>query len=315
MHARASLPLVTLGMPVRNEAKFLRASLDNLLAQTYRPLEIIIADNGSTDATPEICAEYTAKHPHITFIRHPKNLGQPANFNYLPRLASGTYFAWASGHDLLDPAFVEKSVTLLESDPAIVLAYPRTINITEDGTPTREKVRPFDLTGMSPAQRFREVMWRVDCNYVYGMWRLAPMLESRLFQAIPAADRVFLAEMAIKGTFAPVDTVKYYRANRGMTAQTEMEKRHRLMAYLFPHRTFTDKELAGNTLYLPTIRGFRRAVEDARFPWFTRPSLACSVWLCGVMKFHLFPGADALSAIAKRVLPSPLLKVLLRQMQ
>lgn len=306
-------PLVTLGMPTHNEAMYLIETMDNLLKQTYPNIEFIIADNGSTDDTRKICKEYAAKHPHIMLIEHPKNLGQHVNFNYLPHCASGKYFCWVSGHDLLDPDFVEKSVAELETHPEAALAYPRTMNMTKEGEWTREKVRQFDIRRMSPDRRFREIMWRVDCNYVYGMFRLEQMLESKLFQAVPATDRVFLSEMAIKGTFVPVDTFKYYRMSREHV-QTELEKRHRLMSYLHPGRTFTDAEVMSSNFYYPTILGFYRVIQDAGFSLFKRLALYWNTWLCGVMKFHLFPGADALSALAKKILPKSLLNAVMRQM-
>lgn len=299
----ASSPLVTIGMPVYNEAVFLAESLDNILGQTQVSLEILIGDNGSTDATQEICAAYAARHPNLTHIRHPRNIGADTNFNELARAAAGTYFLWAAGHDLLDPDFVEKSVAALESDPAAVLAFPRTVNMKSGGEPTGEKTRPFDIRSFGPARRFTETMWRVDCNYVYGVWRRKPLVESMLFRRFPAADRVLLAEMAIRGTFTPVDTFRYCRMNRGETPQTEMEKRHRLMALIHPDRAFTDAELRGNRFYAPTVRGFRRVVEEAGFSWPTRRRLFFSVWLCGAMKSHLFPGADLFSRVAKAVLP------------
>ncbi len=313
MHSSASLPLVTLGIPVCNEGEFLAEALENLLGQDYPHIEIIIADNGSTDDTQKICEEYAAKHSNITYVRHPKNLGQHTNFNYLPHCASGKYFCWASGHDLLAPTFVTDCVKVLESDANIVLAYPHTMNMKKDGTHTGEKVRPFDIRHKPAGKRFREVMWRVDCNVVYGMWRLIPMLESNLFQLLPAPDRVFLAEMAAKGSFAAVETFRYSRANRG-GPQPEMEKRHRIMKYLYPHRTFTDAEIGGNDLYAPTMRGFRRVVDDSTFPWLARRYAYFSVWMCGVVKFHLFPGADAMSVIVKKILPSKLLKLVMRKM-
>lgn len=306
-------PLVTLGMPVYNEGKYIEESLENVLKQTYPNIELLIADNASTDGTSEVCARYASEHPTIRHIRHPRNIGQHINFNYVARSGSGTYFCWVSGHDLLDPDFVTKCVEVLESNPGIVLAYPRTINMTKEGQHTREKVRPFDIRAMSPARRFREVMWRVDCNYVYGMWRLIPMQGSKLFQAIPAADRVFLAEMAIKGTFAPVDTFKYYRMSRERE-QTELEKRHRIMGYLFPHRTFTDAEIGANSFYTPTQRAYYREVQDAALSPPVRWHLYWSIWLAGVLKFHLFPGADILSVLAKKLLPGPLLRRLMRTM-
>lgn len=307
-------PLVTLGMPVYNEAPFIRKTLDALLRQTYQHIELIIADNASTDGTSEIIQEYVTKHRHIRHVRHERNLGQHTNFNCLPALAQGTYFAWVSGHDKWDANFFEEGVKTLNCKPECVLAFPRTIDLTHDEQMIMEHNRRFDIEHMSPGRRFREVMWRVDCNYVYGLWRLQPMLNTRIFQAIPAPDRVFLAEMALKGTFAPMNSVKYTILNR-ITKETELQKRHRLMAYIFPGRTFSDAELMRNDIYKPTQEGFYQAIRESNLKLLDKHAAYLSTWLAGVMKMHLFPGADTLSAVVRRVLPKRVLQAILRHMQ
>src|SRR5262249_51877158 len=55
--------LVSVGVPVYNGAAELRRALDTLVAQTHRNLEIVISDNASTDATPEICREFAKRDP------------------------------------------------------------------------------------------------------------------------------------------------------------------------------------------------------------------------------------------------------------
>lgn len=311
-----SQPLVTIGVPAYNEGAYIREALESLLRQTYPNLEIIVADNGSTDETATICTDIAARDKRVVHVRHTRNIGQNANFNHLPRVASGTYFCWASAHDLLEENFVRRCVEALETDPAAVLACPRTVYLDEHGNPTGTKKRnPFDVRTMAAPARFRETMWRVDCNIVYGMYRLAPMRETNFFQLVPAPDRVFLSELATKGTFVPADTAKYYRPNRGTIPQTEIQKRHRLMRYIWPERTFTDEQLAGNDFYAPTIRAFRSVALNANFPFFTKLRCLFSVWMCGIMKFHLFPGADAMSTIVKTVLPKPLLQAVMRTMQ
>lgn len=307
-------PLVTLGMPVYNEAAYIRGALDALLQQTYPHIEIIIADNASTDGTSEIIEEYCKKYPQIRHVRHERNLGQHTNFNCLPALARGTYFAWVSGHDSWDQHFFEAGVRVLNQKSECVLAFPRTIDVTYDNKVIREHHRPFDIERMSQSRRFREVMWRVDCNIVYGVWRLAPMLDTRIFQAIPAPDRVFLAEMALKGTFAPMDAVKYARMNRPIK-QNELQKRQRLMAYIHPDRTFTDTELMRNDIYRPTQDAFYRAIWESKMSPAQQVITYASTWAAGVMKMHLFPGADLMSTVVKTLLPRRILEAILRQMQ
>jgi glycosyltransferase involved in cell wall biosynthesis len=309
-------PLVTIGVPAYNEEKHIREAVESLLKQTYPNIRIIVADNGSTDATGDICRDMAASDPRVMHVRHPRNIGQNANFNYLPRIAEGTYFAWASAHDFVDADFIEKCVAALEANPDAVLATMRTVYLDEHGNKTGTKKRtPFDIRGMTPGKRFRTTMWRVDCNNVYGMWRLQAMRESHLFQQIPAPDRVMLAEVALKGPFVVADTAKYYRPNRGTVPQTEIEKRRRLMRFIWPDSTFTDAQLSGNSFYAPTVRAFAEVVHASGMGTAARWRCLFSVWLAGIVKFHQLPGADALSAVVKAILPKPLLKAVMRTMQ
>ncbi len=64
---QGNLPLVSIGMPVFNGEDFLEAALESLLAQTFTDFEIILADNASSDRTPEICQAYAAKDVRICY--------------------------------------------------------------------------------------------------------------------------------------------------------------------------------------------------------------------------------------------------------
>ncbi|HHL21526.1 MAG TPA: glycosyltransferase, partial [Aliiroseovarius sp.] len=57
--------------PCRNEADYMRRTLDSVVAQTLRPALWVIVDDGSTDATPDIMAEYSARHDWIRVVQKP----------------------------------------------------------------------------------------------------------------------------------------------------------------------------------------------------------------------------------------------------
>jgi len=92
-------PLVSIGMPVYNGARYIREALDSLLGQTFTDFELIISDNASTDNTEAICREYAAKDERIRYIRQPHNLGASANFKFVLDEALGEYFMWAAHDD------------------------------------------------------------------------------------------------------------------------------------------------------------------------------------------------------------------------
>ena len=72
-------PTVSLGLPVYNGENYLAATLDALLAQTYRDFELIICDNASTDGTEAIGRRYAAADRRVRYHRNAENIGASAN--------------------------------------------------------------------------------------------------------------------------------------------------------------------------------------------------------------------------------------------
>src|SRR5262249_21463632 len=86
----AVLPLISVLVPVRNEAAFIRRTLDQLLAQDYDPqrYEVLVADGRSTDATPALVRELAAAHPQVRLLDNPKHWSS-AGRNRAARAARG----------------------------------------------------------------------------------------------------------------------------------------------------------------------------------------------------------------------------------
>src|SRR5512141_3155594 len=66
---------VVIGLPVFNGAKYLAAAIESHLSQSFGDFELVISDNGSTDATPEICADFARRDDRLTYLRSPVNRG------------------------------------------------------------------------------------------------------------------------------------------------------------------------------------------------------------------------------------------------
>src|SRR5262245_62697893 len=98
--------LVSIGLPVFNGAQFLTEAIESILGQSYRNIELVLSDNASTDATPEICARSVTRDRRVRYSRLPENIGGLPNFNRVFSLATGKYFMWASHDDLLMPSYV-----------------------------------------------------------------------------------------------------------------------------------------------------------------------------------------------------------------
>jgi glycosyltransferase involved in cell wall biosynthesis len=110
---------VSIFMPVFNGAAFLPATIDSLLAQTYRAYELIVVDDGSRDASAEIVEAYAARDPRIRLVRHSRNVGAPAarNTGWRASDPATDYLIDHDCDDLSAPTKLERLVSALDRVP------------------------------------------------------------------------------------------------------------------------------------------------------------------------------------------------------
>lgn len=115
--------LISIVLPVYNGAKYLRESIDSILAQTYTNWELLILDDCSTDETPAIAREYERTDARVHYHRNAQNLRLPRNLNRGFSLAKGDYLTWTSDDNRYRPTALEKMHTALKSDPAAQFVF------------------------------------------------------------------------------------------------------------------------------------------------------------------------------------------------
>lgn len=113
-----ALPLVSVIVPVYNGEKYLAAALDSIVAQTYRPLEIIVVDDGSTDAGASIAQAYDLVR--YAFQEH---AGLCAALNHGVSLARAEYFAFLDADDLWTGNKLELQMARLLTDPSLDMVF------------------------------------------------------------------------------------------------------------------------------------------------------------------------------------------------
>ena len=114
-------PLVSFCLKSYNGRRYLREALAGAFAQTYRPLEIVISDDASTDGSWEEISGFCASHAvpdgvKIVLNRNPKNLGNLGNWEKLCELASGELLVKADGDDVSLPERTERIVAAWTAD-------------------------------------------------------------------------------------------------------------------------------------------------------------------------------------------------------
>lgn len=124
--------LVSTIIPVFNRAALLREAVASVLAQTYRPIEIIVVDDGSTDDTPGAIANLSSKHPEVRHVRI-ENAGPGAAREAGRTLIRGDYVQHLDSDDLLLPRKFALQTSALERDRTATVAYGKTRHLDSAG--------------------------------------------------------------------------------------------------------------------------------------------------------------------------------------
>ena len=148
-------------VPVYNVAQYLPQCVDSILSQDYGDLEVILIDDGSTDASGELCDRYAAKDSRVRVI-HQKNGGAAAAKNAGLRIASGDDLTFADSDDYLEPgAYSFLMKTLQETGADAVQGSFREVyrNRTEEQRISEEILEDYDYLLRFPKDFSCALLW------------------------------------------------------------------------------------------------------------------------------------------------------------
>ncbi len=126
--------LVSIGVPTYNRPEGLRKTLECIIKQSYKNIEVIISDNCSTDPNVSLLInEFMEKDSRIKYFRHSENLGGDYNFKFLFDRASSDYFMWACDDDY----FVSENLIeeLMEHAAENILCFSDFVRSNDVNTP------------------------------------------------------------------------------------------------------------------------------------------------------------------------------------
>jgi len=135
--------MVSVLITTYNSARFLERCLESLLHQVYKPLEVIVVDNASSDGTRELLAN---AGPEVTVIYNDTNIGFAAAQNQAARLAKGSWLLSLNPDVVLSPDFVAKSVECGNVDPKIAVVCGKLLRWMPNENP--EFTQIIDSTGI-----------------------------------------------------------------------------------------------------------------------------------------------------------------------
>lgn len=162
-------------MPVYQAEKYLETSIESVLNQTLRDLELLLVDDGSTDRSPAICDAYAQKDPRVRVI-HQKNSGVAGARNAGLDAACGEWIMWLDSDDILHPAIAETLLSLA-AEKQLSAVWCSFLNMSPDGVPVYTDQFPsmeaIDKTLSSKSFSFTAMNWQEAASCLYTMGELS----------------------------------------------------------------------------------------------------------------------------------------------
>lgn len=161
-------------VPVYNAEKYLGKCLDSILEQTYKKIEIILVDDGSTDNSPKILDQYAAKDSRIRVI-HKANGGAASARNAGLRAAEGEYVGFTDSDDWIEPFYVEQLVHACKNTEADIVVSDHFHDIGQES----KRVSGFFPLGLYNKEQLLSSLLYSGRFFEYG---LQPHLVTKLFR-------------------------------------------------------------------------------------------------------------------------------------
>lgn len=145
-------PFISILIPTFNDASFLKECLESVEKQSLNNIEIICIDDGSTDNTCKILKGFALKDNRFKIVIKPKNEGVSMARNEALKLATGKYFTFIDGDDLMDEFLLEKAYNLAETTCSDMVLWDY-ITFSNSNEILKEKIMESNLKYISPKDK------------------------------------------------------------------------------------------------------------------------------------------------------------------
>lgn len=168
--------LISVLIPVYNIERYVHECLDSVIKQTYRNIEILIVDDGSTDSTGVICDKYAVVDKRIHVI-HKSNEGQAAARNLLLKVAKGEYLVFVDGDDIVTSTYVETLYNLIKKYKCKVSVS--ILKTFKNGQPFHSEVNKYTESLLTPLEAVEWMNYQVKLD----TWPVCKLYHRSIFDS------------------------------------------------------------------------------------------------------------------------------------
>ncbi len=234
-------PLISVVIPCYNQEKYLKETVQSVLSSTYRPIEIILVNDGSTDDSLEVANKLATAHLEIRVMNQPNGGVAKARNNGIA-VAGGKYILPLDGDDLISDNYIGEAVKFLEAKLEVKVVYCQAVKFNEIGK------KPWKLKPFSRHQLAKDNM-----IFVAGLFRKSDWEEVDGFSedmVMGREDWEFWIKMLKNGgEVVQLPFVGFfYRltpTSKRKKTGTNQKKRERIAYLNAKHSEFFERELNG----------------------------------------------------------------------
>ncbi len=215
-------PLVSILLPVHNSERFLRESLQSLVSQSYRNIEIIAIDDMSSDSSYKILKSFKKNYKKLRIYRNVKRYGIVMTMNRLVRKAKGEFISFANADDITSKNRIKKQLQHLQLNPNIVALGTQCRFLNDKGKKIGKSSFPLENRDI-----YNSTLHGVSIQFETVMINrnLLPKDILRFEQgALPFIYSDFLIKLAPFGKFANLPNYLHYHRNHPQIYLLDLKK-------------------------------------------------------------------------------------------
>lgn len=245
-----NIPKVSVVIPVYNQEKYIQECVESVLNQNHKNLEIIVVDDGSTDATPEILKKFGER---IKYIRQ-DNQGPSSALNNGLRYGKSLFVGWLGSDDIYLPDLIELQVKKFQEDSSLALIYTDYVIINSEG----KELRVVSCPCPSPEQfattllagnfiNGSTVLMRKECHEKVGYY------DENLKASVDGDMWFRLLKHGFKFGHIPIPLVKYRWHPANISHKFRLMQKHRDNVHLKAFKAFSSQGLFNSTSELEQL--------------------------------------------------------------